>query len=164
MNIQVDSSGVLDSAGVYALIWWAQASARSSVVELVASCPTVGSTHVATAIRIDHRGWCTGCIRHTEQTVENGIGPAVQVCFPHYSTVVGQRNTIWVLACLCIYSSTCMEVRISIKLVIYTVVRQWLASNVHLYGWCSSISNCISDSTRVLSSIVWPQFVTADSL
>ncbi len=103
MDIQVDSSGILDSAGVYALIWWAQDGAIARVVEKVASCPTGGPSHIATAIRVDHICRCTGCIGHTVQTV---VGTVVS-WFPHYSTVVGQGNTLWVLACVCIYPSTC---------------------------------------------------------
>ncbi len=68
MNIQVDSSGVLDSAGVYALTQ-AVAIAIAIVVEPVASCSTVGTTHIATAVRVEHRGRCTGCIGHTVQIV-----------------------------------------------------------------------------------------------
>ncbi len=64
---------------------------RTTVVEPVASCPTVGCTHIPTAIRVDHRGRCTGCIGHTVQTVVGRAIPGVVrgMLSPHYSTVVG---------------------------------------------------------------------------
>ncbi len=79
-------------------------------MKLVASCPTVGCTHIDTAIRVDHRGRCTGCIRYAVQIVVSGGGPVVIAIgwrFPRYSTVVGQGNTVRVLAGLCIHPSTC---------------------------------------------------------